>query len=98
VPVSVSRTATPSIPALFPNYKGQFPPPESEEMQDGRRTRDSSISTQVRGRSVPPKTAGNRRKSWFKSSQVDKVLGRGNTIIEKNIQDIIKANQATISG
>ena len=56
------------------------------------------MSTETRGRSVPPKTAGDRRKSWFKSSQVDKVLGRGNIIIEKNIQDIIKANQATISG
>lgn len=103
VPVSVSRTAAPSIPALFPKYQGQFPPPpppqpEKEVAYIGRRTRDSSTSRQTRGRSVPPKSPGDKRKSWFKSAQVDRVLGRGQPVIEKNIQEILKANQAAISG
>lgn len=105
VPISVSRTSAPSIPTLFPRFEGQFPPPPPPPLQsgkeatyNGRRTRDSSTSTQKRGRSVPPKSSGDRRKSWFKGPQIDRVLGRGQPVIEKNIQEIIRANQAAISG
>jgi len=98
IPGSVSRTAAPSIPALFPGYKGQSPPPEEEGKRSGRRTRDSSTSTQVLGRSVPPKGTADKRRSWFKTNQMNRILGRGQPVIERNIHDIIKANQTVIAG
>ncbi|MCJ1279470.1 hypothetical protein MMC21_007294 [Puttea exsequens] len=68
VPVSVSRTAVPSIPSLFPNFKGSFPPEERGVIDHGSLGRsDSKTLPRGRGRSVPPKSPAEKRRSWFKS-------------------------------
>ncbi len=74
IPVSVSRTAVPSIPALFPDFKGQFPPPPPKiEERRRRNSRAIGFDVQKRGRSVPPKPS-EKRKSWFKTDQLDKTF------------------------
>ena len=103
IPISVSRTAVPSIPALFPDYKGQFPPPQKQHDQSPFSTpRTGSLnslptpqqqqqqkkekergrgpprtaknqSQQKRGSSVPTRP-GSRRRSWFKTDQLDKAF------------------------
>ena len=77
VPVSVSRTAVPSIPLLFPGYRGQFPPPQKTQdkglkaglepgMKPGSDARPSGA------RSTAHMDAAEKRKSWFKGDDVDK--------------------------
>lgn len=75
IPVSVSRTAVPSIPALFPGYKGQFPP-ENKEERTGRTQRNVGTDVKSRTRSVPPKSSSSgKRRSWFKNDQLDAAFG-----------------------
>ena len=74
VPVSVSRTAAPSIPALFPGYKGEFPAQQQQPLAE-RGSRMNKVSqSKNRGQSVPPRSSF-KRKSWFKTDQLDKAFG-----------------------
>ena len=80
VPVSVSRTAVPSIPLLFPGYRGQFPPPQKTQDKGLKaglepRTRPGSDARTSGARSTAHLDAAEKRKSWFKGDDVDK--GRG---------------------
>ena len=70
VPVAVSRTSAPSIPLLFPGYRGQFPPPH--KLQDkGSRSKPLDARTNA-PRSKAHADAAEKRKSWFKGDDVDK--------------------------
>ena len=51
--ISVSRTSIPSIPALFPKYKGPWPPTEDPVVEKGTKTR-----LQSRRMSVKAQTGG----------------------------------------
>lgn len=76
VPVSVSRTPVPSIPLLFPGYRGQFPPPQKMQdkgLRSGLRPRmGSGFDARTRApRSDAHRDAAEKRKSWFKGDEVD---------------------------
>ncbi|KAL9136571.1 MAG: hypothetical protein Q9175_002226 [Cornicularia normoerica] len=80
VSVSVSRTTVPSIPMLFPGYKGQFPP--SQKMQDKGlrsglepRMRHGVESRKSAPRSTAHTDAAEKRKSQFKGDEVDQSHG-----------------------
>lgn len=80
VPVSVSRTAVPSIPLLFPGYRGQFPPPQKTQDQSLKAELEPRmrprLDTRKSGvRSTAHIDAAEKRKSWFKGDDVEK--GRG---------------------
>ncbi len=73
VPVAVSRTSAPSIPLLFPGYRGQFPPPH--KLQDkGSRSKPLDARTNA-PRSKAHADAAEKMKSWFKGEEVDKGHG-----------------------
>ncbi|MCJ1459050.1 hypothetical protein MMC28_009427 [Mycoblastus sanguinarius] len=89
VSASLSRTGLPSIPALFSKrYRGQFPPAQQTEQKDRR----PAALPEVRGRSAPPKAAPQRRRSWFRTDQIENVFG-GREIQRKEIEHILKPNQ-----
>lgn len=80
VPVSVSRTAVPSIPLLFPQYRGQFPPPQKTQdkgVKAGHEPRmwPGSDARTSGARSTAHINAAEKRKSWFKGDDVDKDRG-----------------------
>ncbi|KAL9066163.1 MAG: hypothetical protein Q9161_007756 [Pseudevernia consocians] len=80
VPVSVSRTSVPSIPLLFPGYRGQFPPPQKMQDKGLRSGLDPRTRPGLDARASAPRSnahadAAEKRKSWFKGDDVDK--GRG---------------------
>lgn len=80
VPLSVSRTAVPSIPLLFPQYRGQFPPPQKTQDKGVRagqepRMRPGSDARTSGARSTAHIDAAEKRKSWFKGDDVDKNRG-----------------------
>jgi len=85
VPVTASRTAAPSIPALFPSYKGPFPPPERTDEHSSRTSSDANRPKQIRGRSVTPKDSG-RRRSWFRADPVERSfsLSQQPNMMERN--------------
>ena len=69
VSVSVSRTGIPSIPSLFPGYRGQFPP------RSQQRTRDTGSKSSLEPRPRAPRSpahldAAEKRKSWVKGDDV----------------------------
>lgn len=78
--VSVSRTAVPSIPLLFPGYRGQFPPPHKMHDKGLRaglepRMRPGSDAKTSGARSTAHIDAAEKRKSWVKGDDVDKSRG-----------------------
>ena len=80
VPVSVSRTAVPSIPLLFPGYRGQFPPPQKTQDKDLKAELEPRmrprLDVRTSGvRSLAHMDAAEKRKSWFKGDDVDKNRG-----------------------
>ena len=80
VPVSVSRTSVPSIPLLFPAYRGQFPPPQKMQDKGLRSGLDPRTRPGLDARTSAPRSnahadAAEKRKSWFKGDDFDK--GRG---------------------
>lgn len=83
IPVSVSRTAAPSIPLLFPGYRGQFPPPHRMHDKGLRpglepRMRPGLAATRSRApRSKAHVDAAEKRKSWVKGDDVAKTQGAG---------------------
>ena len=91
-PISVLRTGTPSIPALFPTYRGQFPPPQKSEERVGRQMSQTSTEARPRlGRGVS-QSAAEKRRSWFRNEQVDRAFGLGQPVKQRAIEDIFKAN------
>lgn len=67
IPVSVSRTSIPSIPTLFPDYRGPFPPAEKPvEALDGP-ARPGRPAVRPRRHSVQVPSSIERRLSWLKS-------------------------------
>lgn len=74
VPVSISRIAVPSIPALFPGYKGPFPPPERDGQRSSWASREANRPKQIGSRSSS-RRASERRRSWFKADPVERPFG-----------------------
>ncbi|CAD6571491.1 MAG: hypothetical protein ASARMPREDX12_004552 [Alectoria sarmentosa] len=93
VPVSVSRTAAPSIPLLFPGYRGQFPPPQ--KMQDkglrpGLEPRlKAGSDARASARSTAHTDAAEKRKSWFKGDEVDKSHGASRPVKRGELERIL---------
>lgn len=80
VAVSVSRTAAPSIPLLFPRFRGQFPPPQKMQDKGLRaglepRMRRGLDSRDGASRSTAHADAAEKRKSWLKGDDVNKSRG-----------------------
>ena len=72
--VSVSRTGVPSIPTLFPGFRGQFPPPSQKRTGHERRMRpglDPKKSAAPPLRSPAHLDAANKRKSWVKADNYE---------------------------
>lgn len=69
--VSVSRTGVPSIPTLFPGYRGQFPPSQRTR-NTGPRMRPGLDPKRSAPRSPAHRDAAEKRKSWVKDEEVDK--------------------------
>ena len=71
--VTVSRTGAPSIPALFPKYRGQFPPAQKSEMsqiseeRNGRKMSQTSTGERKKLRRGVSQGVAERRRSWFKN-------------------------------
>lgn len=89
MPVSVSRTAVPSIPALFPGYKGSFPPPQRNDERSRRASRDANTPKQVRGRSVPAK-GSEKRRSWFKADPLERPFGLWQPASESDSEQVLR--------
>ncbi|KAL9632772.1 MAG: hypothetical protein Q9164_005111 [Protoblastenia rupestris] len=78
--VSVSRTAAPSIPSLFPSYRGAFPPPTSASQAAIRATahlQDPYIQRERRRVVAPPSSnsAESETSSSSKPSRRSSLLG-----------------------
>lgn len=67
--VSVSRTGVPSIPTLFPGYRGQFPPSQRTR-NTGPRMRPGLDPKRSAPRSPAHMDAAEKRKSWVKGDEV----------------------------
>ena len=91
-PISVLRTGAPSIPALFPTYRGQFLPPQKSEERVGKQMSQTSTEARARlGRGVS-QNAAEKRRSWFRNEQVDRAFGLGQSVKQRAIEDIFRAN------
>lgn len=87
VPVAVSRTAVPSIPLLFPGYRGQFPLPQ--KMQDKGLRLGFDARTSAAARSTAHIDAAEKRKSWFKGDDVDKSHRAGRLANKAELERIL---------
>ena len=80
VSVSVSRTAVPSIPLLFPRFRGQFPPPQKIQDKGFRFGLEPRMRAGLRPKTGAPRSpahadAAEKRKSWRKGDDVNKSRG-----------------------
>lgn len=94
VPVSVSRTNVPSIPLLFPGYRGQFPPPpkmQDKGLRSGLepRTRPGLETRASAPRSTAHADAAEKRKSWIKGDDVDKARGENRQVRKGELERIL---------
>lgn len=80
--VSVSRTGVPSIPTLFPGYRGQFPPSQRTR-NTGPRMRPGLDPKRSALRSPAHMDAVEKRKSWVKGDEVVDKNHRASHLLKK---------------
>ena len=74
---SVSRSGIPSIPLLFPGYRGKFPPPPPPPQRDTVSSSRPSLEPRARPpRSLAHMDAADKRRSWLKGDDAAVVVDR----------------------
>ena len=89
--VSVSRTGIPSIPMLFPGYRGKFPPPPQ---RDTGSSRPSLEPRPLAPRSPAHVEAADERRSWLKGDDavvVDKSRRASRLEKKREFERILRA-------
>lgn len=94
VPVSISRTAAPSIPLLFPGYRGQFPPMRKMQDKGLRSGLEPRVRPGLNARTSAPRStahtdAAEKRKSWFMGDDDDKSHGAGRPARKAELERIL---------
>ncbi|KAF6231173.1 hypothetical protein HO173_010673 [Letharia columbiana] len=94
VPVSISRTAAPSIPLLFPGYRGQFPPMRKMQDKGLRSGLEPRVRPGLNARTSAPRStahtdAAEKRKSWFKGDDDDQSHGAGRPARKAELERIL---------
>ena len=89
VEISVSRTAIPSIPALFPKYKGSWPPEETPVVEKGARARLKSITSSLKPFSAlaAGKKSGIQQESAVPSASTTSLQQQNIPVSESQIEE-----------
>jgi hypothetical protein len=92
--ITTSKPTAPSIPALFPTYRGPFPPPQKSEEHIEKGPNQTNTEERARLRRGVSQGAGaaEKRRSWFRNEQIDRAFGLREPVKQRAIEDIFKAN------
>ena len=89
--VSVSRTGMPSIPGLFPGYRGQFPPSQKTRATSSKSSKSSLEPRSSTSRSSAHRDAADKRTSWLKGDDLDKMERAIRLEKKREFERILKA-------